>query len=86
MGLRKENMYREGKLRIKYTFDENDNITSAFVIPNNRNSTVVEITNALTAALVIQLSNSLHLQQGDVAKAIVESIKALIPDREETKS
>lgn len=74
-------MYREGKLKLKYAFDENGNIMSVTITPYNRNSTVVEITNALTSALVIQLSDSLHIPQGDVAEAIVESVKNLLKEK-----
>ena len=74
-------MQYEGKLNLKYTYDENGNILFVRVKPNNLNSSVVEITNALSSALVIELSNSLHIPQGDIAEAIVESIKTLIKEK-----
>ena len=67
-------MQYEGKLNLKYTFDENGNILYVKVTPHNRNSTVVEITNALSSALVVQLSKSLHIPQDDLFNAIVESV------------
>ena len=71
-------MQRNGKLTIKYTFDENYNVLSSGVFPANRNSSVVEITNALTASLVIELSRNLGLTQSEVAQAIVQAVKKLV--------
>lgn len=78
-------MQYEGKLNLKYAYDENGNILSVRITPHNRNSTVVEITNALTSALVIQLSDSLHIPQGDVAEAIVESVKNLLKEKNDVR-
>ena len=72
----------QSKLKIKYFYDENYNILSVGVFPQDRNASQVEIANALTSALVVELSKSLSIPQKDIAQAIVSAVKSLIPERE----
>jgi hypothetical protein len=68
-------MQYEGKLNIKYLYDENYSTLWVNIKPHKRGATVVEVTNALLSALAVQLSDSLHIPQEELLETIVNAVK-----------